>query len=178
MAARWNKLRDEIRVRDGDRDGTVPGYAQYLRATGRPFALATARKKGGAFEGYSYILEIPNARTFYWGDDLTLGPPADFLKAEKIMKEENVSGKVSITMHDSVDADYIVLNADTIEASTILGFGHKTATYEVTFLHDMPITNVISCDGTAAGMLRLLTKEQVQKLPDNEENRRARKLLR
>ena len=52
-----------------------------------------------------------------------------------------------IEQADKVDADYIVLDADTIAASTVLGFGHKTATFEVTFFHDMPLDLVAKVNG-------------------------------
>ncbi len=175
----WEKLKSEINVHDGDRNGTIDGYAQYLRATGRPFALATARTTEGSFVGMAYKLEIPNVRTFYWGPNLTLGRPANFNRVGKVIKEETIDGKRKVTMTDPVDDDYIVLNADTIAASTILGFGHKTATYEVTFFHDMPIGNVISCNDLTVPQLGIMTKAQVKALPDDsEENKRAKKLLR
>ena len=60
----FEKLTREMRKNAA---GTPDGYAQYLRAEGRPYALATARTKGGAFIGYNYVLEIPNVRTFFWG---------------------------------------------------------------------------------------------------------------
>ena len=94
------------------------------------------------------------------------------------MKEERIGGKLVITSHDSVSADYIVLNADTIADSTILGFGHKTGTYEVTFFHDMPIEYVKKCNGQQISALGIMSKEQVLALPDNEKNRSAKKLLR
>jgi hypothetical protein len=171
----WAKLRSWMR---DNASGTPAGFAQYLRATGRPFALATARTKGGAFDGYSYQILIRGARTFHWGPDFTLGPPANFITAQKVGTEIQVGDKRSFSMVDSVSADYIVLNADTISASTILGFGHKTGTYEVTLFHDLPLSYVVTCDGKLPSTLGIMTKEAAEKLPDNEENRRAKKLLR
>ena len=80
---------------------------------------------------------------------------------------------------DTVTADYIVLNADTIAASTILGFGHKTGTYEVTFFHDMPIGNVAECDGKQISTYKILSKAQILKLGDRtKEDTQAKKLVR
>ena len=132
MADRWATLQQDIMKNAG---GSVADYAQYLRAEGRAYALATARSVDGSFSfEYNYEIEIKGARTFYWkkgglGKPPTIGDPANFANAGQ------------------VDADYIVLNADTIAASTILGFGHKTGTYEVTFFHDMPLAHVVKVNG-------------------------------
>lgn len=136
MTARFAKLQEDMRARS---IGNVAAYAQYLRAEGRPYALATARTGEGSFTSdYNYHIQIPNARLFAWGKNLTLGEPLDFADPA------------------SIDQDYIVLNADSIAASTILGFGHKTATCEVTFFHDMPIEFVRSCNATATAGLGIL----------------------
>ena len=106
--------------------GKVDAFAQYLRAQGRPFALATARTTAGSFSSdFNYIIKIANARLL-WGPKLTLGAPVSFKETA------------------NVTADYIVLNADTIADSTILAFGHKCGTFEVTFLHDLGIGNIES----------------------------------
>jgi hypothetical protein len=117
MTDLWEHLRKFIQE---NCFGKVDAFAQYLRAQGRPFALATARTTSGSYTSdYNYVIKVPNARTFLWGPKLTLGAQVQF-------KETT-----------DVTADYIVLNADTIAASTILAFGHKCGTYEVTFLHDL-----------------------------------------
>lgn len=175
MLELWKQLVKDIREHGG---GSVAGYAQYLRAEGKIYALATARTKGGAFTGYNYEIEIKNARTFLWGPDFTLGPPANFIETGKEMKEEVVFGKLRITSIDKVTADYIVLNADTIADSTILAFGHKTGTYEVTFFHDLLIQNVIKCNEKEIKNYRICTKKQVMDLPDSKENNWAKALLR
>ncbi len=74
------------------------------------------------------MIKIPGARTFRWNKNLTLGAPANFIKPEDI------------------DGDYIVLNADRIADSTILGFGHHCGTGEVTFFHDLPLKFVETVD--------------------------------
>jgi hypothetical protein len=51
-----------------------------------------------------------------------------------------------------------VLNADTIDKSSILAFGHKCGTYEVTFLHDLSLINIVSVNTTSVAQLRI--KEQ------------------
>lgn len=172
----FNTLRKHMREHA---NGSPNGYAQYLRAEGRPFALASARTKGGAFLGWSYEIVIKNARTFYWGEDFTLGRPANFTTAKYSMTEvPKKNGGIEMVLIDSIDADYIVLNADTLSASTILGFGHKTRTYEVTFLHDVPLSFLKSVDGRPPEQLGILTPEQVRKLPDTDKNVTAKKLLR
>jgi hypothetical protein len=127
----WRQLQADIVDKAG---GSVNAYAQYLRATGRPFALATARSAGGAFEfDYNYIMEIENARCFLWAGDtvLQLGAAADGF----------------VTHPDTINAHYIVLDAATIERSSVLGFGHHTGTREVTFFHGLPLELVRSCNG-------------------------------
>lgn len=121
----WERLRSDINAKCF---GNIAAYAQYLRSEGKPYALATARTNVGSYDtDYNYVIEIKNARTFYWGADRSLGEPAPF------------------TNVDAVNADYIVLNAETISGSTILGFGHNTKTKEVTFFHDLPIGCVLTC---------------------------------
>ena len=121
--------------------GKVDAFAQYLRAQGRPFALATARTTAGSYTSdYNYVMKVANARTFLWGPKLTVG--------EQVVFKETTQ----------VTADYIVLNADTIDKSSILAFGHKCGTYEVTFLHDLSLINIISVNTKPVGQLRI--KEQ------------------
>lgn len=175
MTELWNELVKDMRTNGG---GTPAGYAQYLRAEGRIYALATARTTGGAFEGYNYEIQIPNARTFLWGSDFTLGPPANFTAVGKTTKETRENGKLKIVVEDKVTDDYIVLNADTVAASTILAFGHKTGTYEVTFFHDLPIGNIVKCSGQTISTMQIMTKPQVEGLPDGKENNWAKALLR
>jgi len=115
----WAALVDDIRSQSG---GNVKAYAQYLRAGGKTFAIAAARTHEGAFDDdYNYRFTVPNARTFRWGPNLTLGAEVPWVDDPA-----------------TVDADYIVLNADSIAASTVLAFGHKTGTREVTFFSDVP----------------------------------------
>jgi len=122
MTALWEYLR---KFMQDNCFGKVDAFAQYLRAQGRPFALATARTTTGSFTSdYNYVIKVQNARTFLWGPKLTLG-------AQVLFKETK-----------DVTADYSILNADTIADSTILAFGHKCGTYEVTFLHDLSIGNI------------------------------------
>ncbi len=175
MTELWEQLQKDMRA---NAKGTPAGYASYLRAEGKPFALATARTRGGAFLGYLYEIQIPNVRTFQWGPDFTLGPPANFLQVGKIIKETKVGNKTTIDIQDKVSDDYIVLNADSIQDFTILGFGHKTGTYEVTFFHHMPLASVVKCNERLLSDYKILTKEQVQKLPDAPiENKWAKDLL-
>jgi hypothetical protein len=142
MEELFAKLQADIRKEGG---GDVPNYAQYLRAQGRPNLLATAHAGEGAFTtDYNYTLEIKNARTFKWGPNLTLGEEVDFTVPNAI-----------------IDADYIVLNADTITKSTVLGFGHKTGTKEVTFFHDLPIDFVVNMNKIPREELGILKIEEL-----------------
>jgi hypothetical protein len=141
MTDLWEKLRTDIQEQS---IGNVKSYAQYLRATSRNFALATARSTVGSFSSdYNFTLEFKNVRTFYWGPKLSLGKPANFKSTLDI------------------DADYIVLNADAVADSTILAFGHKTATGEVTFVHDLPISCVLTCNGKKVDELGILKLEDL-----------------
>ena len=138
----WDMLINKIVDQPGDSlEQKVAAYAQALRATGHPYALATARTPDGSFTSdYDYLIYIPGAYLFYWGgtvDSPEIGEPVP----------DDI---------ESVDADYIVLNAETIEDSTILGFGHKTKTQEVTFFHDLPIDFIASCNGTPCNELDIL----------------------
>lgn len=55
-------------------------------------------------------------------------------------------------------ADYIVLNADTIAESTVLAFGHKCGTYEVTFLHVMGLRHIESVNHIPVKNLPLMNQ--------------------
>jgi hypothetical protein len=126
----WTQLQADIR-RNGN--GSVSSYAQYLRAEGRPYALATARTAVGSYEtDYDYVIEIENARAFLWAGDtqLELGNEAPAFVAN----EANVT------------AEYIVLDSDTVADSTVLGFGHDTGTKEVTFFRGLPASAVKWCN--------------------------------
>lgn len=134
VSSLWNTLKNEVKGALGTSlEKKVAVYAQYLRATGRPFALATAWTDVGSFTSdYNYVIRIPNAHFFYWGgtkDAPELGAAAAW------------------TTPEQVTADFIVLNAPTVAASTILGFGHHTGTREITFFHDLPLGLIESCNG-------------------------------
>jgi hypothetical protein len=127
MTALFEKLRKFI---TDNNHGNVDGFAQHLRASGRPYALATARTTKGSFStDYNYVIKIANARTFLWGPKLTIGKQVKFDDTARITEAKQ---------------DYIVLNADTLEASTVLAFGHNCGTFEVTFMHDLSLANVVS----------------------------------
>jgi hypothetical protein len=135
MTALFEQLRKSI---NENCFGKVDGYAQHLRAQGRPYALATARTTSGSFTSdFNYVIRIANARTFLWGPKLTLGEKVEYDDVKKIQH------------------DYIVLNADTLEASTILGFGHKCGTFEVTFMHDLSLANVLSVNNKPVSQLAI-----------------------
>ncbi len=132
MTELFGKLQAQIRTSSR---GNVAAFAQFLRAEGKPWALATARTGEGSYTSdYNYAIKIKNARTFYWING-------------GITKAPTIGAPANFTQPEQVDADYLVLNADTIEGSTVLGFGHKTATFEVTFFHDMPLDLVDKVNG-------------------------------
>lgn len=141
----WAKLQQEIGRQFGVSVAKkVAAYGQYLRASGHPFALATAWTDVGSFTSdYNYVIKIPSARLFYWGgtnDKPDLGA------------EAQISGPTQVRQ------DFIVLNAGTVGGSTILGFGHNTATKEITFFHDLPLTMIESCNGTTPTQLGIKKK--------------------
>ncbi|WP_147397453.1 hypothetical protein [Amycolatopsis panacis] len=138
----------------------VADYAQALRKEGQTYAIATARDKGGAFDmAYSsfYTIVIPSARTFRWGENLTLGKEEDW-----------------VTTTDVITEEYIVLNAPSIEKSTVLGFGHKTGTWEVTFFTDLPTNWVKKVDGKDVSEVKIKKKSAF----DEEDRRLMQKLVR
>ncbi len=142
----WNKLVQEVKGKPGlSLDKKVADYAQFLRATGRPFALATAWTQAGSFTSdYGYVIKIPNAHLYYWGgtkDAPAIGNP--------------------IINPNQVNKDFIVLNAATVAGSTILGFGHNTATKEITFFHDLPIQFIASCNSIPVSTLKIKTKNEL-----------------
>lgn len=140
----WNTLKEEVKRKPGlSVDKKAEAYAQELRATGRPYALATAWIEVGAFTSdHNYVITIPNAYLFYWGgtrDNPDIGRPV-----------ENPT---------NIEHDFIVLNSGTIYASTILAFGHKTETKEITFFHDLPLDLITSCDRIGVETLRTRIKK-------------------
>lgn len=144
----WTKLKQEVNKQLGlTLEKKVAAYAQYLRATGRPFALATAWTNAGSFTSdYNYVIKIPNAYLFYWGGTKNAPDIGDPVPA----REQN-----------NVSADFIVLNSATIAASTILGFGHKTGTKEITFFHDLPIGLIDSCNKKNPSSLNIKKKSDL-----------------
>ncbi len=61
VSSLWNTLKNEVKGALGTSlEKKVAAYAQYLRATGRPFALATAWTDVGSFTSdYNYVIRIP-----------------------------------------------------------------------------------------------------------------------
>jgi hypothetical protein len=176
----FTKLAEEVDKQPGFTVAQkVAAYAMYLRAEGREFALATARTGVGSFtSSYDYSISIPNARTFSWGKNLTLGPPVDYEKFDMLQQKLLVNKNVETFWSCNVKSDYIVLNADTLEDSSILGFGHKTGTFEVTFFTPIPLDMVVSCNGTATAALKILTEAELQKADDSPDKQKALNLLR
>jgi hypothetical protein len=141
----FGQLQQEVAAQLGTSlEKKVALYAQSLRAMGRPFALATAWTDVGSFTSdYNYVIKIPNAYLFYWSG--TAAKPS-------------LGDAAAITLPAQVKQDFIVLNGPTLAASTILGFGHNTGTKEITFLHDLPISFVESCNGKPRAQLELKKK--------------------
>jgi hypothetical protein len=136
----WARLKAEVSKESGENVAKkVAAYAQDLRKEGHPYALATAWTSIGAFDSdYKYVITIPDAHLFHWGGTAD----APDIGTEFLAGEEN-----------TITADFIVLNAGSIETSTILAFGHKTGTKEVTFFHDLPIDLIESCNGVPTASL-------------------------
>jgi len=153
MADVWSNLTTEMKKEKKTKDqGIVAAFAQTLRKEGKVYALATARTKEGSYETKgcaNYMIEIPNARIFRWVED----------------KDKNLSLGAEeaswLTDLKKIDADYIVLNADTIEKSTVFGFGHKTGTYEVTFFTDLPTAWIKTVDGKDVSKISIKKKEDL-----------------
>ncbi|NMH64082.1 hypothetical protein [Shewanella salipaludis] len=143
--ALWNKLSQEVSRQLGlNLEKKVAAYAQFLRASGRPFALSTAWTETGSFSSdYDYVIKIPNAHLFYWGGS---------------KDKPELGEQLNISSPSQVTADFIVLNASTLAASTVLGFGHNTGTKEITFFHDLPLGLIQSCNGKAPDALGIKTK--------------------
>lgn len=112
--------------------GNISAYAQTLRSEGKTYAMATARTNEGSFTSdFDYTTALPNARTFRWAGD-----------------GRNPAAEVPWVEHlGAIDDDYIVLNAATVAQSTVVGFGHKTGTHEVTFFTDIQASWVTHVNG-------------------------------
>lgn len=145
VSSLWTKLTQEVRGQMGLNVGKkVAAYAQYLRASGRPFAVATAWTVVGAFKSdYNYVIKIPNAQVFYWGG--TVNAP-------------ELGAAAPIASPGDVKEDFILLNGPSIAQSTVLGFGHNTGTKEITFFHDLPIGLVASCNDVPPAQLKIKKK--------------------
>ncbi len=148
VSSLWAKLQQEVRGQLGlSLAKKVAAYGQYLRASGRPFALATAWTSMGSFTSdYNYVIKIPNAHLFYWGG--TKDKP-------------DLGDEAKIAAPSQVTQDFIVLNAPTLASSTVLGFGHNTGTKEITFFHDLPIGLIASCNGKAVSQLNVKKKSDL-----------------
>ena len=141
---RFRSIVGKIKANSGtNQQKKIEAFAQSLRANGKDWALATAAKVDGSYKSdYNYELKIMNVRTFYWGENYSIGE--EFILTGNETKE-----------------DYIVMNASTIEDSTILGFGHKTETGEVTFFQDLSIDNVINVNNVLISKVGILGKEDL-----------------
>ncbi len=148
VSALWTKLQQEVKGQLGlSVAKKVAAYAQYLRASGRPFAVATAWTLNGAFKSdYNYVIRIPNVHVFYWGG--TTNAPA-------------LGAAAPIASPNDVKEDFIVLNGPSIAQSTVLGFGHNTGTKEITFFHDLPIGFIASCNEKTPAQLNIKNKAQL-----------------
>ena len=144
----WTTLKKEVAGTMGlNLKKKVAMYAQFLRATGRPFALATAWTTVGSFTSdYNYAIKIDNAHFFYWGgtkDNPDMGAAAN------------------LTSPDQVTEDFIVLNASTVAASTVLGFGHNTGTKEITFFNDIPLSYIETCNDKKVSQITIKSKSNL-----------------
>jgi len=105
----------------------VAEYAQYLRAEGRSFAIATARTGGGSFDAsYNYTISIPNARPSA-GEKTS---PSDRRWITRISRgsktERVVNQNIETFWSDRVKADLHRLNRTRWRNRQSSVFGHKT----------------------------------------------------
>ncbi|MFY1634527.1 hypothetical protein ACN27F_14825 [Solwaraspora sp. WMMB335] len=156
----WAELQKDIKQRGHE---NVNMYTQTLRQAGQPVALAFSREYDKAYshKGNVYSVSIPGARTFRFAESTrnkcvpALGKEVDW-----------------VTDHAAIDDHYLVLNADSIAGSTVLGLGHRSSGLEVTFFTDLPrqwVTQVnkepaSDIEVTDLNKLDIDTRIKVQKL--------------
>jgi len=157
----WNELKTWLKKEAGDTlGGKVAALGQTLRQSGKPNALATAWTHNGSFlSDFNYVLSFPQVYLFYWGG--TIDNP-------------DIGNVCLFTQPSDVNEFFIVLDNQEISNSTILGFGHKAGTNEITFFQDLPLNSIVSCNGKLISSLVL--KKQVNL--DFDERIQYRKYIR
>ncbi len=121
----WDSIKADVKLRGQE---NVDMYTQTLRQAGQPAALAFSRVYNLAYTQYTtYTISIPNARTFR------------FAKPTKDKVVPEIGEEVDwVTDHTEVEDHYVVLNAGSLEESTVFGLGHNSNGHEVTFFTDLP----------------------------------------
>jgi hypothetical protein len=122
----YNEIRSEIKLAGGSTiEGKINQYSQNLIGEGKPGNLATAWKLSGAYQyHYFYTIEIANIYFFKWS-----------LGTNEVIKGD----RLELNGPDDAKKPFMVLNAETVDASTIFAFGHIRDTKEITFFHGLPI---------------------------------------
>jgi hypothetical protein len=117
-----------------------------LRSGGKGWVLATARQKKHAYAcDYNYKICIPNAYAFHWGPKLSLGESVNY---------PDSAGDIFKTIKEH----HIVLDAPKIKDSSILAVGHNIDAAELTFLSDIPLKYIHSCNGKLTKDIKIYKK--------------------
>ncbi len=107
-------------------DQKLDMYSQGLIQHGQGNALATARTTEGAYTSdYNYTIRIENVYLFYLEENTDPHPGTPIRLGAEIPADAPIT------------KPYVVLNAATLAASTIIGFGHTRGTQEITFFSDL-----------------------------------------
>ncbi len=126
MSALWAKVKLEILTKA---KGNLTGYLNYLKRDYRYFVLASSRDKGQKYnELYNYVIRIKGAHAFPIEKDLSLGAQVDYGPIGNIKK------------------DHLILDANSVAKSTILGLGSSDSGLELTFFSDIPLKYIKTCN--------------------------------
>jgi len=120
IATLWVTLQSNISKMPGSTLAMkLNAYSNHLIYNPTAESLSTAWTDTGAFTSdYNYKIIIRNAYLFHWAG--TPGAP-------------NIGVSAAYTHPEDVKDNFIVLNGTSVGNSTILGFGHKAGTREITF---------------------------------------------
>ncbi|MFG3244740.1 MULTISPECIES: hypothetical protein [unclassified Streptomyces] len=156
----WAAFQKKVGTEVGISKKMVNTYAMALKLVGRDYALAAARTTKGSYDHYdcNYEIEVPNARSFLWGENMTRG-------AEVPDWIENPA---------AINANYLVLDADSFEESTVLAFGHHVDSSEVTFFTDIPTGWIKKVNGRDVSTVTVKQKKEF----DSREKNLMRLLVR
>ncbi len=134
MIELWNELIKKINTTMATPKNKIDTFYTGLRSGGKGWVLATARQKKHAYScDYNYKICIPNAYAFHWGPKFTIG---------KLVQYPDTEGDIS----NAIKEHHIVLDAPKLKDSSILALGHKINAAELTFLSDIPLKYIHSCN--------------------------------